>query len=96
MLAKPHTLKVILLGCLLPFTGHAQETSIVQYQSVFKDYSHYQDPTVEDWKAANQTVHEIGGWRTYMQEAMQIDKNDTAAHYHSGHDHSGHSMSGGQ
>lgn len=88
----PMLLSLALSLGALPLVSLADKSApVVEYQSAFDGYNTYQDPPVEDWKAANQTVHEIGGWRSYMQEAMSADKNDAKTH-----DHSGHSMHGGQ
>ena len=34
----------------------------------------YKEITLQDWKAANERVGEIGGWRTYANEAYQANK----------------------
>jgi hypothetical protein len=51
----------------------AQTTPHVQYSSAFSDYVPYSEQTIDSWRQANDTVGEIGGWRTYAKEARQPD-----------------------
>lgn len=37
----------------------------------FKHYQSWRDEPLADWRAANDRVGEIGGWRTYLREAQQ-------------------------
>lgn len=72
---------------------------IVEYQSVFDRYQPFADEPLGDWKQANQTVHEIGGWRAYMQEAMQAKQPALpagASHSNDSMHHHSHSMHGGE
>jgi len=39
------------------------------YRSSLGSYRRLADPPPADWKAANQTVERIGGWRAYAREA---------------------------
>jgi hypothetical protein len=39
------------------------------YRSAFNGYKRLADPPASDWKAANQNVERIGGWRAYAREA---------------------------
>jgi hypothetical protein len=39
------------------------------YDSAFSDYRGFTDERVTSWKAANERVGNIGGWRTYAKEA---------------------------
>lgn len=48
------------------------------YQSVFEGYRKYADARVESWKALNENVGQIGGWRVYLKEAHQPDPPATA------------------
>ena len=48
-----------------------QRIANVQYQSAFSDYVPYSEQSIESWRQANDTVGEIGGWRTYAKEARQ-------------------------
>lgn len=59
-------------------TGTANSTKdqslpVVQYKSAFSDYVPYTELKIESWRQANDTVAEIGGWRTYAKEAHQSD-----------------------
>ena len=45
----------------------------MQYKSTFSDYVPYSEQKLESWRQANDTVGEIGGWRTYSKEARQPD-----------------------
>ena len=36
----------------------------------FKHYQGWRDEPVHDWRAANDRVGEIGGWRTYLRESQ--------------------------
>lgn len=37
--------------------------------SAFSDYKKFDDPGVADWRASNDKVRTLGGWRTYLKEA---------------------------
>ena len=43
----------------------------VQYRSPFRDYRRLGDEKLIPWKAANDEVGRIGGWRTYAREARE-------------------------
>ena len=43
----------------------------LSYRSTLLDYEAYKDQSVQPWKAANDTVGEIGGWRAYAKEMRQ-------------------------
>ncbi len=43
----------------------------IQYQSPFKDYRALGEDKRIPWKAANDEVGKIGGWRVYAREAAQ-------------------------
>lgn len=45
----------------------------VTYRSTFEGYQPFNDQPVGAWKAANDTVGRIGGWRAYAKEARQAD-----------------------
>lgn len=54
--------------------GIFSSTAIAQtvtYTSPIADYQPYVDEKVTAWKAANDKVGEIGGWRAYAKEAQQ-------------------------
>lgn len=50
-----------------------QSAPLVQYRSAFSDYVPYSEQKIDSWRQANDTVGEIGGWRTYAKEARQPD-----------------------
>jgi len=41
------------------------------FKSVLEGYKPYTDEEIVNWKAANDTVAQIGGWRAYAKEAAQ-------------------------
>ncbi|NUZ08494.1 hypothetical protein [Piscinibacter koreensis] len=41
----------------------------IQYRSAFEGYARFTDEPVGSWKAANDNVGRIGGWRVYAKEA---------------------------
>jgi hypothetical protein len=55
--------------CLLSSSAIAQ--TIVTYKSPIEDYKAFVDEKVMSWKAANDKVGQIGGWRAYAKEAQQ-------------------------
>jgi hypothetical protein len=57
--------------CLLSSFAVAQTT--VSYTSPIADYLHFVDEKVTSWKAANDKVGQIGGWRAYAKEVQQPD-----------------------
>ena len=46
----------------------------LSHQSATNLHRAYKEITLQDWKAANERVGEIGGWRTYANEAYQANK----------------------
>ncbi len=52
-----------------PTDPKAHPTALV-YRSALQHYRALQDPTLRDWRAANQRVHEAGGWRVYLRESQ--------------------------
>ena len=79
--------KMVALACLpLYFQGHAlaQDTVLppVQepvYHSVFEGYQAMSEPKPTPWRAANDTVREVGGWRAYAKEAAAANATAAAA-----------------
>jgi hypothetical protein len=69
-------------------TATAAETTPSR-QAVSDPFRHYQgwrDEPLQDWRAANERVGEIGGWRTYLRESQQDgDGADESSHGHPGH-----------
>ncbi len=55
--------------CLL--SGTAWSQTIVNYTSPVADYQPFVDEKITSWKAANDKVGQIGGWRAYAKEAQQ-------------------------
>ena len=49
----------------------AAHVSAATYRSLFADYRAIGDETVGDWRAANDEVGRIGGWREYAREAQE-------------------------
>lgn len=43
----------------------------LSYRSALSGYESYKEQSVQPWKAANDKVGEIGGWRTYAKEIRQ-------------------------
>ena len=41
------------------------------YRSAFEGYQPYAEEKITNWKAANDTVERIGGWREYAKQAQQ-------------------------
>ncbi|MDO9466325.1 MAG: hypothetical protein Q7J36_03395 [Thiobacillus sp.] len=55
----------------------------------FKNYQSWRDEPLKDWRAANQRVDEVGGWRTYLRESQPAGNGagqDAQGH----HGHHGH------
>ena len=51
----------------------SEETVIVEYTSVFKDYTHWEWEGVGDWHQINSVVEEIGGWEVYAREPEESE-----------------------
>jgi hypothetical protein len=45
----------------------------VPYQSAFEGYRAYSDDNMTNWKAANDEVARIGGWREYAKQAQNLE-----------------------
>jgi len=79
--------RLIALACLSPhFQGYAQAQAMVLppmqepvYQSVFDGYQAMSEPKLTPWRAANDTVREVGGWRAYAKEAAAANAAATTA-----------------
>lgn len=50
----------------------------LSYQSALSNYRVYDDNPPGDWRAANDRVREIGGWRTYAKEAYEASKREAS------------------
>jgi hypothetical protein len=46
---------------------------VTPYRSALDGYRAYTDEPVANWKAANDTVASIGGWREYAKQAQSED-----------------------
>ncbi|MBI5716318.1 MAG: hypothetical protein HZC37_01370 [Burkholderiales bacterium] len=49
----------------------AAEVPSAQYQSSLARYQRHADQPVGSWKAVNETVNRVGGWRAYAREAQE-------------------------
>ena len=77
------------LGAMLSSAAYAQPTAItptsasseksVASPSVFDGYKPFTDEPPGNWKAANDNVAQIGGWREYAKQAQQPDNMPAAA-----------------
>lgn len=45
----------------------------VPYKSAFDGYQAYSDDKMTNWKAANDEVARIGGWREYAKQAQNLE-----------------------
>ena len=71
------------LGAMLGSAAYAQPTAVTPTSasseksadspSVFDGYKPYTDEPLGNWKAANDNVAQIGGWREYAKQAQQPD-----------------------
>lgn len=52
-----------------PSTEPTSATTALPYQSAFDTYQRYKDDKPADWKQANDTVRQRGGWRAYAKES---------------------------
>jgi len=50
-----------------------------QYRSTFDGYRKLQEEKIESWKALNDNVGRIGGWRVYAKESQQPDASPSVA-----------------
>lgn len=73
-----HLRRLLAMSLGMCLGAHAAERSpldsqervpAVRYQSAFDGYRRLQDTQPGDWRAANETVGRIGGWRVYAREA---------------------------
>lgn len=58
---------------------HATAQTTVSYTSPIADYQPFADEKVTAWKASNDKVGQIGGWRAYAREAQQPENTPTLA-----------------
>lgn len=57
----------------------------LSFESVFKDYQPLRDEKIVEWKAANEVVTRIGGWREYAKQAQGAAPQAPPANPHAGH-----------
>ncbi|WP_312844501.1 hypothetical protein [Diaphorobacter nitroreducens] len=55
----------------MPDSEPAKGDYQLSYRSSLSGYETYTEQSVQPWKAANDKVGEIGGWRTYAKEMRQ-------------------------
>ena len=58
----------------------------LSYRSALSGYEAYKEQSVQPWKAANDKVGEIGGWRTYAKEMRQAPSASGQEQPAQGHD----------
>ncbi len=55
----------------------------------FKNYQGWRDEPLQDWRAVNERVGEVGGWRTYLRESQPAaggaGQDPRVQHGHQGH-----------
>ena len=61
---------------VLASAAHAQ--TVGPSASAFEGYKPYTDESVGNWKAANEGVARIGGWREYARQAQEMDSKQEA------------------
>lgn len=69
--------RLALCACMLPAGVAAPVWA--DSAATFKNFQGWHDAPVQDWRAVNERVGEVGGWRTYLRESQP----DGGA----GHDH---------
>lgn len=58
----------------------------LSYRSALSGYEAYKEQSVQPWRAANDKVGEIGGWRTYAKEMRQTAPSTSQDPPAQGHD----------
>ena len=59
------------------FSSAAIAQTTLSYTSPIAGYQSFVDEKVTAWKASNDNVGQIGGWRAYAKEAQQPDNTPT-------------------
>ena len=54
------------------------DAASLPYRSALEGYQRYSDEKIVNWKQANDTTGQIGGWRAYAKEASQEPSPDGA------------------
>lgn len=58
-------------------TAQPAAESVAPYRSAFEGYQPYTEEKIANWKAANEKVDVIGGWREYARQAQQVPNTPT-------------------
>jgi hypothetical protein len=60
---------------------------VLNHKSSFDNYRPYSDEKAANWKAANDEVGRIGGWRAYLKEAQEpeVETSPKPKNPHAGH-----------
>lgn len=79
---SPALLAALTLTVLSASLAHAQiapkpstaqpAADVAPYRSAFEGYQPYTEEKITNWKAANEKVDAIGGWREYARQAQQM------------------------
>ncbi|KRB42405.1 hypothetical protein ATF69_4246 [Acidovorax delafieldii] len=70
----------------MPEADSAKVEYQLSYRSALAGFDAYKDQPVQPWKAANDKVGEIGGWRTYAKEMRQAPSASGQEQPAQGHD----------
>ncbi len=54
--------------------------TLAPYKSAFEGYRAYSDDKMTSWRAANDEVARVGGWREYARQAQQPENTPAPAH----------------
>lgn len=84
---SPALLAALTLTVLSASLAHAQTATkpstaqpaadVAPYRSAFEGYQPYTGEKIANWKAANEKVDAIGGWREYARQAQQVPNTPT-------------------
>ena len=61
-----------------PVAPPTTEAAFAGFKSVLDGYKPYTEEKTVNWKAANDTTVQIGGWRAYAKEAAQTSPTQSA------------------
>lgn len=70
-------LGVAVLALALPMLAQAQSTANAAShpaESASRAYKVFQDEPVANWRALNDAVERIGGWKVYAREQLPVEK----------------------
>lgn len=72
-------------GSGLPASTQEPVTFDLPHDPLTRDaYARWQETPVADWRAANERVQAVGGWRAYLEEAHGSAGDPHADHAHDG------------